>query len=163
MVVVDRLTKYTEFIPLPRKYGVPYLAKVFIKYIITRHGIPERIISDRDRKFTSYFWEELYQALGIQRAILTAYYPVTDGQIERMNQTLEQYLRIYIDDEQSNWSTLLPQVAFAYNATKQETIGITPFFANFGRELRLATDFKGYLPIEATVVAEDIHHLYQQL
>ena len=91
----------------------------------------------------------------------TAYHPVTDGQTERINQTLEQYLRIYIDDEQSNWSTLLPQAAFAYNATKQETIGITPFFANFSREPRLATDFKGYLPTEATVVAEDMHHLHQ--
>ena len=99
MVVVDRLTKYTEFIPLPRKYGAPYLAKVFIKHIITRYGIPERIISDRDRKFTSYFWEELYQALGIQRAMSTAYHLVTDGQTERINQTLKQYLRIYIDDE----------------------------------------------------------------
>ena len=59
MVVVDRLTKYTEFIPLPRKSSILYLIKVFIKYVIIRHGIPERIISDRDRKFTLYFWEEL--------------------------------------------------------------------------------------------------------
>ena len=59
IVIVDRLIKYTEFIPLLRKYRTLYLAKVFIKNIIIRHGIPERIISDRDRKFISYFWEKL--------------------------------------------------------------------------------------------------------
>jgi len=120
MVIVDRLTKYTDFIPLPKKFNTPYLAKIFIKHVITRHGIPERIISDRDRKFTSHFWEELCQALGVTRAMSTAYHPTTDGQTERMNQTLEQYLRLYVDNEQSNWSTLLPQAAFAYNATKQK-------------------------------------------
>jgi hypothetical protein len=80
-----------------------------------------------------------------------------------MNQTLEQYLRLYVDDEQSNWSTLLPQAAFAYNATKQDTIGMSPFFANFGREPRLTTDAEGYLPTEATAVAGDLQSLHQQL
>ena len=68
-----------------------------------------------------------------------------------------------MDDKQSNQSTLLPQAALAYNATKQETIRITPFFTNYRREPRLATDFKGYLPIEVIVAAEDIYYLYQQL
>jgi hypothetical protein len=58
-IVVDRLTKYTEFILMPRKYDAPYLAKVFAKNIVTRYGIPEKIISDRDKLFTSHFWEEL--------------------------------------------------------------------------------------------------------
>jgi hypothetical protein len=163
MVVVDRLTKYAEFVPLPKKYDTKYLAQAFIRTVITRHGIPERIISDRDRKFTSHFWEELCQALQITRAMSTAYHPVTDGQTERMNQTLEQYLRLYVDDEQSNWSTLLPQAAFAYNATKQDTIGMTPFFANFGREPRLTTDSEEYLPTEATMVAGDLRNLHHQL
>jgi transposase InsO family protein len=163
MVVIDRLTKYAEFVPLPKKTSTPYLAKIFIKHIVTRYGIPERIISDRDRRFTSHFWEELCQALQITRAMSTAYHPVTDGQTERMNQTLEQYLRLYVDDEQSNWSTLLPQAAFAYNATKQDTIGMSPFFANYGREPRLTTDAEGYLPTEATAVAGDLQSLHQQL
>lgn len=163
MVVVDRLTKYTEFIPLPRHYDAPYLAKIFIRFVVTRHGIPETIISDRDKLFTSHFWEELCQALSINRSLSTAYHPQSDGQTERMNQTLEQYLRLYVNDEQSNWSTLLGQAAFAYNVTKQETIGMTPFYANFGREPRLTADASDYLPTEATMVAGDLHKLHQQL
>jgi hypothetical protein len=163
LVVVDRLTKYAVFVPLPRKYNAPYLAKVFIRHIVTQHGIPERIISDRDKLFTSHFWEELCQALQIKRALSTAYHPQTDGQTERTNQTLEQYLRLYVNDEQDNWSTLLPQAALAYNSTKQETIGMTPFYANFGKEPRLTTDSEGYLPTEAITVAKDMQSLHQQL
>ena len=162
-VVVDRLTKYAEIMPLPRKYDTPYLAKVFIKNIVTRHGIPERIISDRDKLFTSHFWEELCQALQIKRALSTSYHPQSDGQTERTNQTLEQYLRLYVNDEQNDWSTLLHQAALAYNATKQATIGMTPFYANFGREPRLTTDSEGYLPTEALTVAKDMSALHQQL
>jgi hypothetical protein len=162
-VVVDRLTKYAEFIPMPRRYDAPYLAKVFAKNIVTRYGIPEKIISDRDKLFTSHFWEELCQALQVKRALSTSYHPQTNGQTERTNQILEQYLRLYVNDEQSNWSTLLHQAALAYNSTKQETIGITPFYANFGREPRLTTDSEGYLPTKALTVAKEMRSLHQQL
>ena len=162
-VVIDRLTKYAGFIPLPRKYDAPYLAKVFVKNIVTRYGIPEKIISDRDKLFTSHFWEELCQALQIKRALSTAYHPRSDGQTERTDQTLERYLRLYVNNEQNNWSTLLHQAALAYNSTKQETIGMTPFYANFGREPRLSTDSEGYLPTEALTAAKDMQSLHQQL
>lgn len=163
LVVVDRLTKYAEFIPLPRKYDAPYLAKTFIRHVVTRHGIPERIISDRDKLFTSNFWDELCEALSIKRALSTAYHPQSDGQTERMNQNLEQYLRLYVNDEQSDWASLLNQAAFAYNVTKQQTIGMTPFFANFGREPRLTTGVEEYLPTDASVAAKDLQALHQQL
>ena len=163
LVVVDRLTKYAEFLPLPRKYDAPYLAKVFIKHVVTRHGIPERIISDRDKLFTSNFWDELCDALSIKRALSTAYHPQSDGQTERMNQTLEQYLRLYVDDEQSSWAMLLAQAAFAYNATKQQTTGMSPFYANFGTEPRLTTGAEEFLPTDASVKAKNLQALHQQL
>jgi hypothetical protein len=163
MVVVDRLTKYVIFIPLPRKYDTRYLAEVFVRDVISRFGIPERIISDRDKLFTSNFWEELCQMLSIKRAMSTAYHPQSDGQTERSNQTLEQYLRLYVNDEQDNWANLLPQAALAVNATRQETIKMSPYYANFGKEPRLTTDQSDYLPTEATLFAKDLQSLHDQL
>jgi transposase InsO family protein len=100
MVVIDRLTKYAIFTPLPRSYDTRYLAEVFIRDVITKYGVPERIISDRDKLLTSHFWEEICEMLSITRSLSTAYHPQSDGQTERTNQTLEQYLRLYVNDEQ---------------------------------------------------------------
>ena len=107
MVAVDRLTKYAIFVPIPRQFTASYLAKVFLKEV-GKFGIPEKIISDRDKIFTSHFWRELCQVLQITQGMSTAYHPQSDGQTERVNQILEQYLRIYVNDEQSNWVQLLP-------------------------------------------------------
>lgn len=163
MVVVDRLTKFVTFTPLPQKYDAPYLAKAFTRDVISRFGVPEQIISDRDKLFTSHFWEELCQTLSIERAMSTAYHPQTDGQTERTNQTLEQYLRLYVNDEQDNWANLLPQAALAVNATKQTTIGMSPYYANFGKEPRLTADQSEHLPTEATLFAKDLQSLHEQL
>ena len=107
MVAVDRLTKYAIFVPIPRQFTASYLAKVFLREV-GKFGIPEKIISDRDKIFTSHFWRELCQVLQITQGMSTAYHPQSDGQTERVNQILEQYLRIYVNDEQSNWVQLLP-------------------------------------------------------
>lgn len=163
MVVVCRLTKYVIFIPLPRKYDASYLAKVFTREVISKFGVPEQIISDRDKLFTSHFWEELCQMLQIKRAMSTSYHPQTDGQTERMNQTMEQYLRLYVNDDQDDWASLLPQAALAYNATKQTTIGMSPYYANFGKEPRLSVDQEDYCPTEATLFADNLQSLHEQL
>jgi transposase InsO family protein len=163
MVVVDRLTKYTIFIPLPHGYGARRVAQALVSQVITDHGIPERIISDRDSIFTSHYWEEACNMMHVKRALSTSYHPMTDGQTERMNQVLEQYLRLYVDDDQTNWATLLPQAAFAYNATKQDTTGISPFFANYGHEPRMRIDDGEYLPTEAINMSSDIGTLHEEL
>jgi transposase InsO family protein len=163
MVVVCRLTKYAIYTPLPRKYDTKYLVKVFTRDVIARHGIPQRIISDRDKLFTSHFWEEVCEMLNITRSLSTAYHPQSDGQTERTNQTMEQYLRLYVDDNQENWSSLLPQAMLAYNATKQETIGMSPFYANFGREPRLDVVSGDLLPTAAVELASGMVDLHQQL
>jgi hypothetical protein len=74
MVVVDRLTKYAIFLPLPIKYNTRYLARTFVNEVVTKYGIPDNIISDRDSLFTLHFWEETCQMLKIRRSLLTAYY-----------------------------------------------------------------------------------------
>ena len=102
LVVVDRLTKYAHFIPWKEKGNAKDLAKVILKKIIANHGIPQSIISDSDKLFTSKFCNTWTQQLGTKVKLLTAYHPRTDGQNEQTNQTLEQYLRHYINFKQNN-------------------------------------------------------------
>ena len=115
LVVVDRLTKYTHFIPWKEKRNAKDLAKVILKEIITNHKKLQSIISDRDKLFTSKFWNTWTQQLGTKNKLSTAYHPRMDRQTERTNQTLKQYLRHYINFKQNNWIDLLPLAQFAYN------------------------------------------------
>jgi hypothetical protein len=132
MVVTDRLTKYGYFLPYKEGSTTKDLAYLFMRHVASAHGTPQEIISDRDKLFTSKFWETLMDQLGIHHKMSTAYHPQTDGQTERLNQTLEQYLRMYVDYDQKNWVTLLPTAQLAYNSTATTTTGISPFYANYG-------------------------------
>ena len=133
LVVVDRLTKYAHFIPWKEKGNAKDLAKVILKEIIANHGIPQSIISDKDKLFTSKFWNTWTQQLGTKVKLLTAYHPQTDGQTEQTNQTLEQYLRHYINFKLNNWIDLLPLAQFAYNNHQHSTTRISLFYANYGK------------------------------
>ena len=121
LVVVDKLTKYAHFIPWNEKGNTKDLAKVILKEIIANHGIPQSIISDKDKLFTSKFWNTWTQQLGTKIKLLTAYHPRTDRQTEQTNQTLEQYLRHYLNFKQNNWIDLLPLTQFAYNNHQHST------------------------------------------
>ncbi|GJU82790.1 putative reverse transcriptase domain-containing protein [Tanacetum coccineum] len=94
-VIVDRLTKSAHFIPTQETYSMEALTRLYIKEIVSRHGMPISIISDRDSNFTSRFWQSLQSALGTQLDMSMAYHPETDGQSERTIQTLEYMLRAY--------------------------------------------------------------------
>ncbi len=132
LVITDRLTKYGYFIPYLEASTAEDLAYWFLRTICANHGMPEEIISDRDRLLTSHFWTSLMQQLGTKHKLSTAYHPETDGQTERLNQTLEQYLRCYVNYQQDNWVGLLPLAQFAYNSASTETTKVSPFFANYG-------------------------------
>jgi hypothetical protein len=132
LVVVDRLTKFGYMLPFKETYTAEDLARVFMRNIVSIHGIPTEIISDRDKLFTSKFWETLTALMGIKRKMSTAFHPQTDGQTERLNQTMETYLRCYVNYRQDNWVELLPLAQFAYNTSEQGTTAMTPAFANFG-------------------------------
>ncbi len=138
-VVVDRFTKAAEFVPFRHSYTAEQLARVFLDRIVRHHGIPESIISDRDKLFTSNYWTTLLAAIGTKKKLSTAYHPQTDGQTERVNQTMETYLRIYCNQQQDNWVSLLPMAQIAYNNKLSEATGVTPFFANHGRHPNLFT------------------------
>jgi len=103
-VVIDRFTKMAHFLPLPQngKTAVD-LAVVFAREVWKFHGIPTDIVSDRDSRFTSAAWQELLKMLEIRPRMSTAFHPQTDGQTERLNKTIEAYLRAFVSQEQNDW------------------------------------------------------------
>ena len=133
MVIVDKLTKYAIMVPFKESYKADQLAFVLLDRLIRDHGIPKSITSDRDKLFTSNYWRTLVAAIGTKLRMSTAYHPQTDGQTERANQTMEAYLRHYVNQKQDNWVSLLPMAQFAYNDKRSDTTKLTPFFANFGK------------------------------
>jgi len=130
-VVIDRFTKMAHFVPL-REKGAADLAKIFAREIWRFHGLPTDIVSDRDSRFTSEVWQELLKKLGIRPRMSTAFHPQTNGQTERLNQTIEAYLRSFVNHEQDDWVRLLPMAEFAYNNSVTVGNGISPFYANYG-------------------------------
>nr|GEW87086.1 reverse transcriptase domain-containing protein [Tanacetum cinerariifolium] len=109
-VIVDRLTKFAHFIPTRATGSMETLKRLYIKEIISRHGVPISIISDRDSHFTSRLWQSLQNALGTQLDMSAAYHPETDGQSERTIQTLEAMLRACVIDFGKGWEKHLPSV-----------------------------------------------------
>ena len=107
-VIVDRLTKSAHFIPIRETDYMETLARLYLKEIISRYGVPISIISDRDSRFTSRFWQSMQKALGTQIDMSTKYHPQTDGQSERTIQTLEDMLRACVIDFGKGWEKHLP-------------------------------------------------------
>ena len=121
-VIVDRLTKSAQFLPIRETYTVERLARIYIDEIVRLHGVPLDIISDRDSRFTSRFWQSLQAALGTRLNLSTAYHPQTDGQTERTIQTLEDMLRTCVIDFGGSWDTHLSLVEFSYNNSHHASI-----------------------------------------
>ncbi|GJW36985.1 putative reverse transcriptase domain-containing protein [Tanacetum coccineum] len=112
------------------------LTRLYIKEIVSRHGVPISIISDRDSHFTSRFWQSLQNALGTQLDMSTSYHPETDGQSERTIQTLEDMLRACVIDFRKGWDKHLPLIEFSYNNSYNASIKAAPFEALYGRKCR---------------------------
>ena len=112
------------------------LARLYLKEIVSRHGVPISIISDRDSRFTSNFWQSLQKALGTRLDMSTAYHPQTDGQSKRTIQTLEDMLRACVIDFGKGWDRHLPLAEFSYNNSYHASIKAAPFEALYGRKCR---------------------------
>ncbi|GJS90904.1 putative reverse transcriptase domain-containing protein [Tanacetum coccineum] len=135
-VIVDRLTKSAIFTPIRETDPLDKLARLYLKEVVTRHGIPVSIICDRDPRFASNFWRSLQNALGTNLDMSTAYHPQTDGQSERTIQTLEDMLRACAIDFGKGWVNHLPLVEFSYNNSYHASIKAAPFEALYGRKCR---------------------------
>ncbi|GJX00515.1 putative reverse transcriptase domain-containing protein [Tanacetum coccineum] len=135
-VIVDRLTKSVIFVQMRETDPLEKLAKLYLKEVVARHGIPVSIICDRDPRFASRFWRTLQKALGTSLDMSTAYHPETDGQSERTIQTLEDMLRACVIDFGKGWVNHLPLVEFSYNNSYHASIKAAPFEALYGRKCR---------------------------
>ncbi|GJV20806.1 putative reverse transcriptase domain-containing protein [Tanacetum coccineum] len=135
-VIVDRLTKSVIFTPMRETDSTEKLARLYIKEVVVRHGIPVLIICDRDSRFASHFLRSLQKALGTSLDMSTAYHPKINGQSERTIQTLEDMLRACVIDFGNGWINHLPLVEFSYNNSYHASIKAAPFEALYGRKCR---------------------------
>ena len=135
-VIVDRLTKAAHFLPVKTIFRAQPYAELYISRILSLHGVPRTIISDRGAQFVARFWEQLHSALGTQLIHSSAYHPQTDGQTERINQILEDMLRACVLSYSKKWDECLPLAEFSYNNSYQESIKMAPFEALYGRRCR---------------------------
>ncbi|KAF5774219.1 putative nucleotidyltransferase, Ribonuclease H [Helianthus annuus] len=135
-VIVDRLTKSAHFLPMKETFSMERLAKLYVDEVVSLHGVPLSIVSDRDSRFTSHFWTSFQEAMGTRLNLSTAYHPQTGGQSERTIQTLEDMLRACVIDFGGNWDNHLPLIEFSYNNSYHSSIEAAPFEALYGRKCR---------------------------
>jgi len=130
LVIVDWLIKQAIFISAHNTIMSADLAHLFVLHVFSKHSVPSHVTSNRGSEFVSNFFQSLGTALNMQLHFTSGYYPKGDGQTKHMNQTLEQYLCVYCNYQQDNWSKLLPLTEFAYNNAPSATTGVSPFFTN---------------------------------
>ena len=132
--VVDKATKMCHFIPCSEHISAKQVAKLYWQFVGRLHGIPSVLISDRDVRFTSKFWKELWRLLGTNLRMGSGFHPESSGQVEIFNQLLEQTLRCTIHQlgETRNWVEVLPTIEFAVNNTPNRTTGYSAFYLNYG-------------------------------
>ena len=138
LVIIDRLLKESVFIPTIDTATAINVADAFVTHVFSKHGIPLHVSSDHGSEFTSHFFHSLGSLLRMRLHFTSGHHPAANSQVERINSTLEQYLWIYCNYEQDNWSKLLPLAEFAYNNAPHASTGVSPFFATCGYDPLIA-------------------------
>jgi len=151
---VDWLTKSAHFLAMNLRMSMAKLAQLYVKEIVRLHGVPSSIVSNRDPRFTSRFWQTLQEALGTKLTMSSAYHPQTDGQSERTIQSLEDLLRTCILDHLGAWDEVLPLIEFTYNNNFHASIGMAPYEALYGR--RCMTPLCWYQDGEVVLVGPEL-------
>src|SRR3990170_6680208 len=136
LVVVDQLSKVAHFLPVKETITASQLAELYICRILSLHGIPKEISSDRGGLFTSKFWESFQTAMGTHITWSSAYHPKSQGQVERVNQVLEDMLRACVISFGKKWEESLPYAEFSYNNSYQASLKMAPFEVLYGRKCR---------------------------
>lgn len=151
---VDYATRWVEAKALPNGKA-DSVAKFILENIITRHGAPQIILSDRGRVFQSELVQELLRIMGVVSTFTTAYNPSCNGLVERINNTYKNMLKNYVNTEQTDWSFYIPHITFAYNSSVHETTKFTPFELVYGRTPVLPTEASLMQPI-SNIEAQEI-------
>ena len=139
MVIIDRLSKGLELVPLT-SLKTSEVIEQFVDRFIRHHGVPDSIVSDRGAQFTSSMWQGLCQSLGIKQRISTAYHPQTDGATERANAVIKDYIRKFSSVTKDDWATLLATAQLAINNRPAASTGIAPFMLTHGTHAKLIDD-----------------------
>src|SRR6202161_1858165 len=133
MVVVDSVTKRSHLVSTVTTLSAARSAQLYLRHIWKHHGLPKKVVSDRGLQFVAEFTKELYRLLGVKLATTTAYHPQGAGQTEQVNQELEQFLRLFINQKQDDWDNLLPYAEFQYNNHIHSATHNVPFLLDTGR------------------------------
>jgi len=133
MIVVDSVSKRAYFIPTHTMVIAEGAARLFLHQVWKLHGLPKYIILNHGPQFVARFTRELYRLLGIKLASSTAWHPQTDRQMEHVNQELDQYLQLFVNEQQDDWYDLLPMVEFQHNNHVHSTTQQTLFLLDTGR------------------------------
>jgi len=151
LVVCDRLSKMTHFMATMEGTSAEGLVRLFQDNVWKLHGLPESVVSDRGPQFAVELTKELKWMLGIKTKLSMAFYPQTDGQTERMNQELEQYLWFFVEHRQKDWPEWLAAAEFAVNNKVHMATKVSPFMANYGKELRMGGDIRRKGKVESAI------------
>jgi len=163
LVVCDRLSKMTYFVAITEGTLAEGLARLFRDNVWKLHRLPESVVSDRGPQFVVELMRELNRMLGIKMKLSTVFHPQTDGQTERMNQELEQYLRFFIENRQKDWPEWLAAAEFAINNKVHTVTKVSPFMANYGREMRMGGDIRRKGKVEsATEFVEKMKKVHEE-
>ena len=123
-----------HFVPTRDTATAQEVGRLYFDKVVKHHGMQKSIVSDRDPKFTSRFWRALWKKLGTELKMSTAFRPQTDGQTERVNLVLQEYLRNYVNADQTDWADHISMAEFSYNNTKHTGTGFSPFMVVSGTE-----------------------------
>ena len=154
VVFMDYLTKWPEVFAT-RDQTALTIAKLLVEHIVSRHGVPAELLSDRGAAFLSGLLQETYRLLGLRKANTTAYHPKTDGLVERFNRTLLEMLSKTSSDTGRDWDINLPYVLFAYRVSAQPSTGESPFYLLYGRDARLPLEEVLATPVSRSFVGVD--------
>src|SRR6266446_967465 len=164
LVVANHLTKQAIFIPSHDTVNALQVAQLFLTHVFSKHRVPSHVTLDQGSEFVLHFFHSLGKLLRMRLHFTSGYHPEGDGQTERANQVLEQYLQTYMNYQQDDWATLLPMAEFAYNNTMNVTTGVSTFFANKGYHPEFTADLQVETSsAKAQAFMVDLEHIQVEL
>jgi len=158
MTVVDSVSKRVHFVPTHTTVTAEGAARLFLHHVWKLHGLLKRVVSDCGPQFAASFTKELYRLLGIRLSSSTAWYPQTDRQMEHVNQELDQFLRLFVNEWQNDWYDLLPIAEFQHNNYVHSATQQPPFLLDTGRIPRI-----GFEPSQAPSRLEMVSEFMEQM